>query len=212
MIIVDKPGAAQTQLRVGMVGAPRSTPDYAALEIMNTALGGSFNSRINLNLREAKGYTYGANSRFNYRRGAGPFAVRTGVRTDVTAPAVAEILKEIRRIADDPLSTDELTLARDSAIRSLPGRFETTQQLVTSFANVFTYNLGIDYYTRLPAMFSGVDGAAVEAVVKKYLAPDRMVVVAVGDRARIEGPLNQLGIGTFQIRDTDGAPIAAKIP
>src|SRR5262249_12097937 len=102
--------------------------------------------------------------------------------------------------------------ARDSAIRSLPGRFETTQQLVISFANVFTYNLGIDYYTRLPGMFSNVDGTAVEAVVKKYLAPERMVVVAVGDRARIEGPLNQLGIGTFEVRDTDGVPLAAKVP
>src|SRR5262249_17265016 len=101
--LVDRPGAAQTQLRVGLIGAPRSTPDYPALEIMNTALGGIFSSRINMNLREDKGYTYGANSRFSYRRGPGPFWVRTGVRTDVTAPALSEILKEINRIATEPL-------------------------------------------------------------------------------------------------------------
>jgi zinc protease len=205
--IVDKPGAAQTQLRVGRIGAPRSTADYAALEVMNTALGGAFSSRINLNLREDKGYTYGANSRFSYRREAGPFWVRTGVRTDVTAPAVSEILKEIRGIAEKPLSDDELALAKDGQIRSLPGRFETTQQLVSSFASVFTYDLGADYYTRLPGMLSAVDGAAVEAVVKKYLAPDQMVVVAVGDRARIEAPLNKVGLGTFQILTVDGAEV-----
>jgi zinc protease len=160
-----------------------------------------------MNLREEKGYTYGANSRFSYRRGPGPFAVRTGVRTDTTAPAVSEILKEIRRIAERPLSTAELTLARDSQVRSLPGRFETTQQLVTSFASAFLYDLGPDYYKRLPTMLASVDGAAVEAVVEKYLVPEKTVVVAVGDRARIEGPLSRLGLGAFQIRTADGAKI-----
>ncbi len=103
-MIVDKPGAPQTQLRVAMIGAPRSTPDYEALRVMNEALGGLFSSRINLNLREEHGYTYGASSQFVFRRSAGPFLVATGVRTDVTAPAVTEIFKEIRRMrehADD---------------------------------------------------------------------------------------------------------------
>jgi zinc protease len=209
-VIVDKPGAAQTQLRVAMVGAPRATPDFAALEILNSALGGDFSSRINMNLREDKGYTYGASSRFDYRRGPGPFAVRTGVRTDATAPAVAEIFKELREILVRPLTASELSLARDSQILSLPGRFETTSQLVMSFSNVFVYGLGADYYSRLPAMLSAADSAAVEAVVRKYIAPEKMIVIAVGDRAKIETPLNNLtdlGLGTFELRKPDGARV-----
>ncbi|MBI4479177.1 MAG: insulinase family protein [Acidobacteria bacterium] len=209
-VIVDKPGAAQTQLRVPMVGAPRSTADYAALEVMNTALGGAFSSRINMNLREDKGYTYGANSRFNYRRAAGPFAVRTGVRTDVTAPALAEIFKELRGISVSPLTAEELSRAKDSQALSLPGRFETNTQLVTSFAAIFVYELGADYYSRLPALLAAVDSEEVQAVVKKYLAPEKMIVIAVGDRARIEAPLNalgELGVGRFELRAPNGAKI-----
>jgi zinc protease len=208
LVLVDKPGAAQTQLRVGLVGAPRSTPDFAALEIMNASLGGLFSSRINLNLREEKGYTYGAYSNFAYRRSAGPFQVRTGVRTDSTAPAVTEIFKEIRRMAESSPSSEELTLAKNSQVLSLPGRFETTSQMVASFSNVYVYDLGLDYFTRLPALLSGVDSEAVRAAARKYLVPEKMVVVAVGDRARIEPELapllTPLALGAIEIRDADG--------
>jgi hypothetical protein len=104
LVIVDKPGAQQTQLRVTSIGVPRSTPDYEPIVIMNEALGGLFSSRINLNLREAHGYTYGASSQFVFRRSAGPFLVGTGVRTDVTAPSVSEIMKELKRIRESELS------------------------------------------------------------------------------------------------------------
>jgi zinc protease len=204
VVLVDKPGAAQTQLRVGTVGVPRSTPDYAALEIMNNSLGGLFSSRINMNLREDKGYTYGARSGFNYRRSAGPFTVRAGVRTDVTAPAVTEIFKELRRMSEDPITADEFSLARDSIVLSLPGRFETTSQAVSSYANVFIYDLGTDYYTRLPALYSGATLEGVRGVARKYLAPEKMIVVAAGDRARIEPELRKLNLGPVEIRDADG--------
>jgi len=204
LVLVDKPGAAQTQLRVGMVGVARSSPDYAVLEIMNASLGGLFSSRINLNLREAHGYTYGARSGFTYRRSAGPFLVRSGVRTDSTAPAVTEIFKEIRRMAETPVSADELGLAKDSHVRSLPGRFETTAQTVASFSNVFLYDLGIDYYSRLPALLSEVSSQGVQAVARKYLVPEKMIVVAVGDRSRIEPELKKLGLGMVEVRDADG--------
>ncbi len=204
LILVDKPGAPQTQLRVAMVGVPRSTPDYAALEVMNAALGGLFSSRINLNLREQHGYTYGAGSVFVYRRSAGPFFIASGVRTDVTAPSVSEILKEVRRITAAALSSEEMSLARDSEVRSLPGEFETSSGAARSFSNLYVYDLGLDYYSNLPEQLNAVTAEAALAVTKKYLAPDKMIVVAVGDRAKIEPELAKLNLGPVEIRDADG--------
>ena len=218
LVLVDKPGAAQTQLRIGMAGVPRATPDYAALEMLNRALGGSFSSRINMNLREAKGYTYGANSRFAYRRGPGPFAVSSGVRTDVTAPAVAEVFRELRNIVEQPVSQEEFNHAHDALILSLPGRFETTEQLVEGYAGVFLYDLGADYYTRLPGLYSAVRLEDVRAAAAKYFGPaapaapgtqGRMVTVAVGDLNRIAPELRKLNLGTIEIRNADGS---LKIP
>ena len=182
-----------------------SLSDYAALEIMNATLGGEFTSRINMNLREEKGYTYGAHSSFAYRRAAGPFLVRAGVRTDATAPSVTEIFKEIARITAEPVSGDELSMSRDALSLSLPGRFETTYQTVNSFTNVFIYDLGTDYYSRLPGLLREVTTEKVEAVAKKYLVPGKMVVVAVGDRARIEPELTKLGLGAIEVRDAVGS-------
>ena len=133
LVIVDVPGAAQTQVRVASIGVPRSTPDFEALEVMNALLGGLFTSRINLNLREDKGYTYGAFSTFVFRQDAGPFYAGAGVRTDATAPSVTEIYNEIRKMKDVEVTMDELTLGKDSLVRSMPGRFETTAQTVDSF-------------------------------------------------------------------------------
>jgi len=121
IVIVDRPGAQQTMVRLLQLGVGRATPDYAALEVMNSELGGLFSSRINLNLREEHGYTYGASSQFVYRRSQGYFAAGGGIRTDATAPAVTEIFKEIRRMVDTPMTAAELALAKDSQSRSLPG-------------------------------------------------------------------------------------------
>ena len=122
VVIVDKPGAPQTQLRVASIGAPRSSPDFRAIQVMNIALGGLFSSRINMNLREEHGYTYGASSQFLFRRGAGPFQSRRGVRTDVTAPAVTEIFKEVRGMAAGPMTPDELKNAKDALAQFAAGR------------------------------------------------------------------------------------------
>jgi zinc protease len=206
-VLVDMPGAAQTMLRIGNVGVPRSTPDYAALEVMNTALGGLFSSRINMNLREEHGYTYGAGSVFRYRRSNGPFFVYTSVRTDVTGPAVKEIFKEIERMVAVPLSADELALSKDSLVRSLPGQFETSGQALASFADTYVYDLGLDYFARLPQKIDAVDAAAVQDVAKRHLVPSRMVTVAVGDRAKIEPQLREAGLKAIERRDTDGKPL-----
>ena len=121
------------------------------MQVMNLALGGLFSSRINMNLREEHGYTYGANSQFSFRRAAGPFQVASGVRTDVTAAAVGEIFKEVRGMVDKPVSADELQKAKDSLANSLPGAFESSANAVGNFSNVFIYDLGLDYYTRYAA-------------------------------------------------------------
>ncbi len=204
VVLVDKPGSPQTQVRVTMIGVARSTPDYAALEVMNASLGGLFSSRINLNLREEHGYTYGAGSAFVYRRSAGPFFVGGGIRTDVTAPAVSEIFKEIRRMAEARLSPDELSLAKDSLVRSLPGDFENSAGAAGDFSNAYLYDLGLDYYAKLPGQLSAVTAEGVLGVAKKYLVSEKMIVVAVGDRAKIEPELIKLKLGSAEIRDADG--------
>jgi len=206
VVIVNKPGTPQTQVRVATIGAARSSPDFRPLQVMNIALGGLFSSRINMNLREAHGYTYGASSQFTFRRAAGPFQVGSAVRTDVTAPSVSEIFKEIRGMVDKPLGTEELQRAKDSLANSLAGAFETNADAVANFSNVFTYDLGLDYYTKYAQQVNAVTTDQTLAVSKKYLVPGNMVVVAVGDRKAIEPALTKLGVGKVEIRDTEGRP------
>jgi zinc protease len=206
VIIVDKPGSQQTQLRVAAVGVPRSTPDYAPLRATNEALGGLFSSRINLNLREEHGYTYGAGSQFVFRKGAGPFIVFSGVRTDVTAPAVSEIMKELTRVVDGPLTRDELTMAKDSLVRSLPSDFETSGNTVASMSNLFVYDLGLDYYAKYPQMMSAVDVEGAHRAARAHIVPGSMVVVAVGDRAKIEPELKKLNLGKIEVWSADAQP------
>jgi zinc protease len=204
IIIVDRPGAQQTMVRLVQLGVDRSTPDYPALEVMNSALGGLFSSRINLNLREQHGYTYGASSFFIYRRRVGYFVAGGGIRTDVTAPAVSEILKEIRRMIDTPMTAAELSLAKDSQSRSLPGIFESNRGEAGALSELFMYNLARDYFSNLPERLNAVTAEDAEAVAKKYLHPDQMILVCVGDRAKIEPGLLKLDLGPVQIRDPDG--------
>ena len=203
LVLVDKPDAPQTAMRVARLGPPRLTPDYPRITVMNAALGGLFTSRISNNLREEKGYTYGAYSGFQFRRSTGTFAVRTSVRTDVTAPAVQEIFKEVHGMRDKPVGRDELDRARDSQVRSLPGEFETSASTVASFRDLFVYDLGLDYYGKLPSRLTAVTPGAMQAVARKYLPPESLVVVTVGDRAKIEAQLAKLGLGTIEFRDAD---------
>src|SRR4029077_10373083 len=205
LVIVDKPGSAQTELRVSMIGAPRSTPDYEALRVMNEELGGLFSSRINLNLREEHGYTYGASSQFVFRRSAGPFLVGTGVRTDVTAPAVTEILKEIRRMRATPMTNEELTMAKDSLTRSMPSDFQTSADVTATTAAIYVYDLGLDYFSKYRSRLDAVTAEQAKAVAEKYLSPEKLVVVAVGDRSKIGGTLEALKLGSLEVRDADAS-------
>jgi zinc protease len=157
-----------------------------------------------LNLREEHGYTYGAESVFVYRRSVGYFAAGGGIRTDVTAPAAAEILKEIHRMIDTEMKPEELTLAKDSQSRSLPGMYETSNGEAGALSELFVYNLARDYFSTLPERLNAVTAADAQAVAEKYLHPDQMILVCVGDRAKIEPELVKLDLGAVEIRDADG--------
>jgi zinc protease len=203
IVIVDRPGAPQTQLRVAMIGAERAAADFRPAQVMNTALGGLFSSRINMNLREKNGYTYGASSQFAFRKAPGPFQVGSGVRTDVTGPAAAEIINELKGMSAAPMPADELKRSKDALAYSLPGAFETSAGTAGNLANVFIFNLGLDYYAHYAESVYAVSADQVQGAARHYLVPERFVVVAIGDRAKIEPELKKLNL-PIEIRDADG--------
>ena len=204
LILVDRPGAPQTAVECYELGAARSTPDYPQLEVVNTELGGLFSSRINMNLREAHGYTYGAGSTFAYHRQPGPFLAYSAVRTDVTAPAVTEIFNELRRMRDTQMTPDEMKLSKDSITRSMPGRFERGGDAVGTFAELFIYDLPLDYFSKFPDAVDAVNPAQAQATAQKYIHPEKIAVVAVGDRSKIEDEMKKLNLGKVEIRDPEG--------
>jgi zinc protease len=204
LVLVDQPGAVQTALRVTSIGVARTTPDFPALQVLNGALGGMFSSRLNNNLRETKGYTYGISSYFRYDRTPGPFVIAGSVRRDATGASVREIFGEVNAMRDAPLPAAELDTARDAQVLSLPGAFETNADIGASMADIFIHGLPLDYYARLPGQLNAVTAAQVQAAARKYLAPERMTVVAVGDRKRILPQLQPLGLGDVEVRDSDG--------
>ena len=208
IVIVDKPGSPQTTLRIGQIGIARAHADYVPVAVMNATLGGLFSSRINMNLREQHGYTYGASSGFLFRRGRGPFLVGTSVRTDVTAPAVFEIFREIEGMRSRYVTTEELGIAKDSIARSLPGLFETTPQAASTIGQLFVHGLPTDYYRGLPGDIDRVTAGDVRRVAEEHLRPEQMTVVAVGDLSKIREPLEKLELGPVQCIDLDGNPLA----
>lgn len=204
IVIVDKPGSPQTTLLAVGLGVPRNTPDYAAIREMNSILGGLFSSRINMNLREKNGYTYGARSGFFFYRNGGPGFAFAQVRTDVTGPATHELFSELNRIHTDPATPEELKLAKDQALRSLPGSFETVGSESALMSELFTYGLSNDYFQKLPAAYEAVTPEMIAKAARDYIHPENMVVVAVGDRAKIQPDLEKLNLGPIEIRDESG--------
>jgi predicted Zn-dependent peptidase len=194
IFLVDKPGAAQSQIRIGLVGVPRSTPEYIALDVLNTVLGGSFTSRLNTNLREKNGYSYGAASRFDMRRAAGPFFATAGVQTDKTAEALKEFFNELNAILR-PVPADELARFKNYAALGFAGEFETSSQLAGKLEEVAVYGLPDDVFSKYVGAVQAVTSADLTRVAKQYLLLDRMAVVIVGDRATIEAPIRAAGLG-----------------
>ena len=190
--IVDKPDAAQSVIQIGGVGVSRSTPDYFPIQVVNTILGGSFSSRLNLNLREEHGYAYGAGSVFDMRLSPGVFAARAAVQTDKTADALREFFKELDAIVARPVTDDELTRARNYLALSFPGQFETSEDLSQQLEELIAYSLPEDYYGRYVPEIQKVTAADAQRVAKQYIAPSTFAVLIVGDRRTIEPGIRAL--------------------
>jgi zinc protease len=203
--LLDRPGAPQTELRLGHVGLPRSHPDYFDVVVMNAILGGVFNSRINLNLREKNAFTYGAFSAFEWRRDAAPFVVSTAVATPVTAAAVREILVELDRIKAGPPSAEELSLSTSYLDGVFPIRFETTDAIAGALASLRTLRLPDEFYDTYRERVRAVTGEAVMRAAQQHIHLDRLQLVAVGDRAAVEPALAELKLGSVTVmHDDDG--------
>ncbi|HEX6124216.1 MAG TPA: pitrilysin family protein [Pyrinomonadaceae bacterium] len=207
IFLVDRPNSAQSVVSVGQIGVDRMSPDYYPIMVMNSILGGQFTSRINMNLREDKGYTYGARSSFTFRRGAGPFEAGGDIQTAVTKEAIAEIMKELNDIRGGrPVTQQELDYNKQSIIRRYPSGFETVGQISNQLSNLVVYGLPDTYFNDYIAKVNAVTVQDVERVAKKYLDPSKMAIVVVGDRKVIEPGLKDLGYQITHL-DVEGRPV-----
>ncbi len=197
--LVAKPDAQQAELRLGHVAVPRDHPDYFPLVVMNAILGGLFSSRLNLNLREEHGYTYGAHSTFDWRRAASPFEISSAVQTDKCADAVREALSEVERIRNEAVGEEELSLAVSYLDGVFPIRFETTAAIAGGLANVEIFRLPSDYFDTYRERVRAVSAADVLRVAQSHLHPDRLQVVVVGPPDVLRPALEALDIGPVTV-------------
>jgi zinc protease len=202
VILVDKPGAPQSEIRIGRIGAPRLSEDYYALVVMNTILGGSFSSRLNQNLRERHGYTYGAGSRFDFRPLPGPFLASSAVQTAVTDSALIEFMKELKGILE-PVPMKELERAKNYVALSFPGEFQTVGDISGKLEDLVIYGLPDDYFNGYVQHILSVTQADVLRVARKYLDPNKVDIIIVGDRSQIEEKIGALKLGPITIMNIE---------
>lgn len=206
VFLVDRPQAVQSEIRVGHIGVPRATEDYFPLITMNGVLGGVFGSRINLNLRERRGFTYGARSAFAFRRQPGPFVVSAPVRNEVTAASVTEILNELRRIRSGDLTDAELNDAKNYLMGVFPNTVQTSVDLANRITEMELYGLPADYFSRYRERIAAVTKDDVLRVANKYVSPDQVAVVIVGKAGEVEPQLADLKI-PIALFDIEGRPV-----
>ena len=210
IFVVDKQGAAQSTFAIGNPGPPRSTPDYYALQVMNTILGGMFQSRLNANIREEKGYSYGVNSAFAFGKGPGAFRAGGDIVSAKSDAALVEFMKELHGIQGSrPVTDEELNTAKDALIQRLPGAFASVQGINGAISSLWVQGLPDDYYQQYSEKIRAVTAADVLRVAKQYIDLDHLAIVIVGDRASIEAPLKATGIAPIVNLDVDGKPLAS---
>lgn len=208
VVLVPKPGLGQTLILVGRPAIAAGDPAEDALDLANAVYGGIFGSRLNMNLREDKGYTYGARSYVDARNGVGPWIASSAVRADVTGPALAEFFSELEGMTARPITTEELEGAREGKVHSIPGWFETVGSLASAGARLFWLDLPLDHYDRLIAGLQSASPEEVQQAAETYLDPDLMQVVLVGDPDIIQAQVPPLGLGPIEVR----APVAPVAP
>ena len=210
--LVDKPGAAQSEIRIGHAGAARTVdPDYYALQVCMTALGGQFTSRVNLNLREKRGYTYGARTSISYRRGPGPLLAGAGVFTAKTDSSLVEFLSELKDIRGlRPLTAIETDAARNAIIRGYPRRFETTDATLGVLADLALYGLPDSEINNFLTNVGRVTPEDATRVAGRYLSPEHFSIVVVGDLAKVRAGIEALDLGPITVLDSDGRPVTTQ--
>ena len=209
IFLVDKPGAAQSTFAIGRPGPPRNTPDYYAIQVMNTMLGGMFQSRLNANIREEKGYSYGVSSSFGYGKGPGPFRTGGDIVTEKSDAALVEFIKELRGILGGrPITDEELSVAKDALIQRLPATFASVSSVNSALTTLWVQNLPDDYYQQYAKRIAAITRDDVLRVAKQYVTLDHLAIVIVGDKSVIEGPLKATGIAPIVYYDIEGNPVA----
>ena len=203
VVVVDRPGAVQSELRVGHVGVARNSPDYFALVVMNTILGGAFSSRLNLNLREKNGFTYGASSSFIMRRRPGPFLISTAIQTEVTGAAIRETLSELDRIRSSTVSSAELADATQYVAGTFPLRLQTTDGVASSLVEIVVHGLDDRYFDSFAERVLSVSAEEVEAVASKYIRPDELTILVAGDAEKVVPQLGELNLGQVEVVKAD---------
>jgi zinc protease len=208
IFLVDKPGAAQSTFAIGRPGPPRNTPDFYALQVMNTILGGMFQSRLNANIREEKGYSYGVNSSFGYGKGPGPFRTGGDIVTEKSDAALVEFMKELKGIIGSrPITDEELNTAKDALIQRLPATFASVSSINNALTTLWTQNLPDDYYQQYAKKIAAITKDDVLRVAKQYVTVDHLAIVIVGDKSVIEGPLKATNIAPIVYYDIEGNPV-----
>ena len=202
--VIHRPGAVQTEIRIGHLGLPRRIPDFHAVSIMSAILGGLFNSRLNMKLREEKGYTYGAFAGFDMRRGRGPFAARAAVNTDATVAAVADIVSELTRMREQSVTDAELAAARDFLVGVFPLRFETPGPVVGALSGIFVHDLPDDELARYRPAIEAVTAADVNRAAQGHLDVERAAIVLVGDADAFGSALEEAGLGPIVVERDEG--------
>jgi predicted Zn-dependent peptidase len=202
--LVDKPQAAQSTFSLGLPGPPRTTPDYYVLQVMNTILGGMFQSRLNANIREEKGYSYGVGSGFTYGKGPGPFRAGGDIVSAKSDAALQEFMKELRGIQGArPITPEELKIAIDALVQRLPATFASVGAINSAITGLWLQGLPDDYYQQYAKAVSSVTADDVVRVAKRYIDLDHLAIVIVGDRASIEAPLKAANIAPIAFLDIE---------
>ena len=205
VVLVDRPGSPQSELRIGHVGVSRRTPDFYVLAVLNAILGGTFNSRLNRVIREELGYTYGIHSSFDMRRYAGPFAIRTAVESEVTVPAVLEVLRIVREFLNAEVESDELMAARDYLVGVFPLRFESAGQVASALGGLIVFGLPDDELDRYRPQVAAVSAHDILSAATRHIRPAELSIVIVGDAAKVEAPLRDAGLGEIVLVPFDAA-------
>jgi zinc protease len=204
VILVDRPGSVQSSIIIGQPGFRATDPDYLSMVAMNHVLGGGFSSRVNMNLREKHGYTYGAFSSFDLRPGAGAFRVNSDVRTNATDSALVEAISEYRRIATEPIPTTELQGGLNNLVSGFPSSVQTIQGLTGRLQNLIIWGLPVDFYTTYREKLAGVTADEIRRTAASRLTPDNVIVIVAGDLSKIEAPIRARNLGTVEVWDPNG--------